>query len=203
MNNNYEITMLKLLNGDIVFEPKLFKYLLYKVDLSIETEEKTNPIMYLLFNNKSKEINLLNDEIYRLLQTVDLNKENTLGLHTLGLILWLNESENLHLSNMQIKSLFLISSKETQWKAINFFLEKINRERLLQLKTSKNDNSKYQKMIQFLLYDYQFIFTKKMFNELKDKEYINDIYLMIEKRNLWLNFNKDLRFKLDGKIHKL
>lgn len=195
--------MLKLLNGDIVFEPKLFKYLLYKVDLSIETEEKTNPIMYLLFNNKSKEINLLNDEIYRLLQTVDLNKENTLGLHTLGLILWLNESENLHLSNMQIKSLFLISSKETQWKAINFFLEKINRERLLQLKTSKNDNSKYQKMIQFLLYDYQFIFTKKMFNELKDKEYINDIYLMIEKRNLWLNFNKDLRFKLDGKIHKL
>jgi hypothetical protein len=203
MNNNHERLMLDLLNGERIFEPKLFKYLLYKVDLSIETEEKTNPIMYLLLNNKSKEIHLSKDEIYELLKKVDLNKENTWKYHTLGMVLWNNENENLFLTNHQIKSLLKKSSNESQWKAINFFLEKINRERLFQLRTSKNNDFHYQKMIHFLLYDYKFIFTRKMFNELKNKEYINDISIMIEKRNIWLHLNQDLRYKKEEKMYKL
>jgi hypothetical protein len=189
----YNQLILHLITNDkIEFDSNYFKELIWKCDINKKTTNDLTPILFLIQNNHSKNINLKTEDIYKLLLTANLEQEESKNRYMLlAYVFGYNNIEKLGLTNQQLKNLY------DKCKDKQLFFENI-----LTMYNERNytnvvfKNNKFlpplNQEIMFLLYECEIEVSQK------NKDYLEsisvyDVLEMVKKRDVFLNLNKDLK----------
>lgn len=118
--------ILKQINEKWQFDRNIFLEHIYNVDMEIKNYNGLTPIMFILENNKNKNINLSAEEIEKLINKSNLN---TLSNEIMNISMYLmvyNEREGIHIKPEKIKKIIQKSNRNIKnyfgWTWLNILL---------------------------------------------------------------------------------
>jgi ankyrin repeat protein len=158
-----------------------WNYLIQHSDLQQQDKDGWIPLMFALKYHQSENLHLTTEQIDYLIQHSDLNQEDNIGWTPLMYALIYQQSQNLNLAIQHFQMMYESLSEEQQQNTFQHLIAQNN-----------GKNKKYLGEINLFLYDLKFNPNKKIIKWLQ-RNSLQDILQIIEKRYILLKLNKDIK----------
>ena len=178
-NGNNQI-ILNYLEEKMAFNEKDFKKHLLHCDINIQSQDGTTPLMYIILNNQYRNIFLSKEEIYQLCCNADFNIKNEFSITIMTLLLFNNKNQKIFLLPKELKFL---------WGKMNEKNQELTFQQCLNFMNGYEES--FETILDLFFNDFCFIPNEKIIKKMK-REHIS-IFYFLEKKNLFLKLNKELK----------